>query len=161
MVRSPAVTARRWPYLFLAPFLAVFGTFHLYPLARSLALSFCATPAPHRTTFVGLANYAYLVRDVVFWAAVGNTAVYVVAFLAVQLPLSLGLAVALDDRRVAARGVLRFAFFSTSLVGSVFVAVVFGRLLDPRVGPLGRWSTTPWLADPVLARAPSCWRGCG
>ena len=141
--------SRGWPYLFLAPFVAVFGTFYLYPLGRSLALSLCATPGAGRTRFVGLANYAYLVRDVTFWLAVANTAGYVLAFLAIQLPLSLGLAVALDDRRVAGRRALRFAFFSTSLVGSVFVAVVFARLLDPRHGPV----RVAWLADPLLARA--------
>ncbi len=143
------MTRRPWPYLFLAPFLAVFATFHLYPLGRSLALSFCATPGPGRTRFVGLANYAYLARDVTFWLAVANTAAYVVAFLAVQVPLSLGLAMALDGRRVAGRGALRFAFFAPSLVGPVFVAVVFARLADPRHGPVG----LPWLSDPLLARA--------
>ena len=139
------MTRRAWPYLFLAPFLLVFGTFYLYPLLRSLALSFCATPTPRRTTFIGLANYAYLVRDLTFWLAVANTAAYVAAFLAIQLPLSLGLALALNDRRVVGRNVLRFAFFSTSLVGSVFVAVVFARLLDPRHGPV----RIVWLADPL------------
>ncbi len=143
------MTRRAWPYLFLAPFLAVFALFHLYPLGRSLALSFCATPGAHRTHFIGLANYAYLVHDLTFWLAVLNTAGYVVAFLAIQLPLSLGLAMALDDRRVIGRGALRFAFFSTSLVGSVFVAVVFARLLDPRHGPVH----VVWLGDPFLARA--------
>ena len=141
------------PYLFLAPFLLAFAGFHLYPLGRSLWLSCCATPSPRRTTFVGLANYRYLIGDVTFWLAVANTAAYVVAFLAVQLPVSLGLAVALDDRRVAGRSALRFAFFSTSLVGSVFVAVVFARLLDPHRGPIGHLSREPWLASPLLARA--------
>jgi ABC-type sugar transport system permease subunit len=138
-----------WPYLFLTPFLGLFATFHLYPLVRSLALSFCGTPGAGRVGFVGMANYAYLVRDITFWLAVANTAAYVVAFLAVQLPLSLGLALALNDRRVLGRNGLRFAFFSTSLVGPVFVAVGFSRLLDPRHGPVA----IPWLTDPMLARA--------
>jgi len=148
-VTLAGVNRRGWPYLFLAPFLAVFAAFHLYPLARSLALGFCATPRPGRTVFVGLANYRYLVRDLTFWLAVANTSAYVVAFLAVQVPLSLGLALALNDRRVRARNGLRFAFFSTSLVGPVFVAVGFARLLDPRRGPVA----IPWLSDPLLARA--------
>jgi ABC-type sugar transport system permease subunit len=146
---SLAAVKRAAPYLFLAPFLAVFATFHLYPLGRSLALSLCATPSPRRTAFVGLANYAYLVRDITFWLAVANTAAYVVAFLAVQLPLSLGLAMALNDRRVAGRNALRFAFFSTSLAGSVFAAIIFARLVDPRHGPV----RVAWLASPLLARA--------
>lgn len=143
------VTRRGWPYLFLAPFLIVFATFHLYPLLRSLALSFGTVTHAGHVRFVGLANYAYLAGDLAFWLAVANTAAYVVAFLALQLPLSLGLALALNDRRVFGRTAMRFAFFSTSLVGSVFVAVVFGRLLDPRHGPVH----VVWLASPLLARA--------
>ena len=151
-LRSRPVRRRAAPYLFLAPFLAVFGLFHLYPLGRSLALSFCATPRPGHTVFVGTANYAYLVRDLTFWVAVANTAAYTVAFLIVQVPLSLGLAIALNDRRVAWRSALRLAFFSTSLVGMVFVAVVFRHLMDPRHGPVGLLSREPWLASPVRGR---------
>ena len=147
------MTSRRWPYLFLLPFGLVFATFHGYPLVRSLTMSFCATPGPGRVRFVGLANYAYLLRDVTFWLAVANTAAYVLAFLAVQVPLSLGLAVALDGRRVVGRRAMRLAFFSTSLVGPVFVAVVFARLLDPHGGPAGWISREPWLAGPWTARA--------
>ena len=143
------MTRHWWPYLFLAPFVAVFGAFHLYPLGRSLALSFCATPGGGRVAFVGGANYAYLLRDQTFWLAVANTAAYVLAFLAVQVPLSLGLALALNARRVLLRRPLRLAFFSTSMVGSVFVAVVFARLADPRHGP----ARVAWLTSPVLARA--------
>ena len=164
MVRSPAVTARRWPYLFLAPFMAVFGTFHLYPLARSLALSFCATPAPHRTTFVGLANYAYLARDldVLGWPW-PTPAAYVVAFLAVQVHAVVGARdrAGRPPRGSAANG-LRFAFFSTSLVGSVFVAVV----VRPPAGP-PRGPTRPVVDDrrgsPTRSwpGRPCCWPGCG
>ncbi len=147
------------PYLFLAPFLLPFGAFFLYPLCRSLALSFCATSAGGRPRFVGLANYAYLLGDWTFWLALLNTAIYTALFLAVQVPLSLGLAVLLNSPRVGGRGPLRFAFFATGLVGSVFVAVVFGQLLNPRHDPvaavagfvLGRPVAVPWLTTLVGA----------
>jgi ABC-type sugar transport system permease subunit len=137
---------RLCPYLFLSPFLLLFSLFFLYPLLRSLALSFCSTIGPNHVRFIGLANYAYLLHDIIFWGALANTALYVIAFLAIQIPLSLFLAVQLNNQRVIGRHVLRFAFFSTSLVGPVFVAVLFSQFLSPRQTPI------PWLTNPVLAR---------
>jgi lactose/L-arabinose transport system permease protein len=144
------------PQLFLSPFLLLFTTFFLYPLLRSLWLSFCSTIGPNHVRFIGLRNYAYLLHDVIFWGALANTAVYVIVFLTIQIPLSLFLAVQLNNQRVMGRNVLRFAFFSTSLVGPVFVAVIFAQFLNPRhdviATMLGRPAALPWLTDPVLAR---------
>lgn len=148
------------PYLFLAPFLCLFLLFFAYPLLRSLMLSFCSTIGPHHVRFVGLKNYAYLSKDPLFWGALANTAVYVIAFLAIQIPLSLFLAVQLNNQRVIGRKAMRFAFFSTSLVGPVFVAIIFSQFLNPRHDLIamlcgrivGHAVTIPWLTNPVLAR---------
>jgi ABC-type sugar transport system permease subunit len=148
------------PYAFLSPFLALFAIFFAYPLLRSLALSFCSTIGPNHVRFTGLRNYAYLLHDLLFWGALANTSVYVIAFLLVQIPLSLFLAVQLNHQRSIGRNVLRFAFFSTGLVGPVFVAVIYSQLLSPRhdlialacSSLLRRPVHLPWLTDPVLAR---------
>jgi len=148
------------PYLFLSPFLLLFAVFFLYPLLRSLQLSFCSTIGPNHVRFIGLKNYLYLSHDLFFLLALANTAAYVIAFLLVQIPLSLLLAVQLNHQRVIGREKLRFAFFSTSLVGPVFVAVIFSQFLNPRHDLIallaskvaGRPVALPWLTDPVLAR---------
>jgi ABC-type sugar transport system permease subunit len=159
------------PYLFLAPFLFLFSAFFLYPLLRSLQLSFCSTIGPNHVRFIGLQNYRHLTHDVLFLGALANTAVYVLLFLCVQIPLSLFLAVQLNNKNVIGRKVMRFAFFSTSLVGPVFAAVIFSQFLNPRhdiiamlctqiaqvagehqPGHAGHAVTIPWLTNPVLAR---------
>jgi ABC-type sugar transport system permease subunit len=148
------------PYLFVAPFVLMFSVFLLYPLVRSFVLSFCNTVGPTDVRFTGLANYAYLLHDPYFWIAAANTALYVFAFLLIQVPLSLGLAMLLNSSRVRARSFFRFAFISTHFVGHVFVAVVFAQLLDPRHGPISRLISffsrgaveIPWLTQPILAR---------
>ncbi len=151
---------RLWPYLFISPFLLIFSLFFIYPLLRSLALSFCSTIGPRHVRFIGLRNYYYLSHDVIFWAALANTAIYVVLFLLLQIPLSLFLAVQLNHQRVIGRRLMRFAFFSTSLVGPVFVAVIFSQLLNPRHDLIAavvshtirRPVALPWLTHPVMAR---------
>jgi ABC-type sugar transport system permease subunit len=151
--------ARYAPYLFVAPFVLLFCIFLLYPLLQSIVLSLFDTAGPRARRFIGLGNYAFLLRDKLFWAAVLNTAYYTVCFLAVQIPASLGLALLLNSPRVRFRNALRFAFFSAHLVGHVFVAVLFAMLLSPRQGLLNRAIELlvghpveiDWLGDPDLA----------
>jgi ABC-type sugar transport system permease subunit len=158
------IRQRRWaPYLFLAPFMALFCIFMLYPLSQSFLLSFFKTAGPRNSVFVGLGNYRYLLgHDLLFGLAVANTAGYTLCFLLLQVPLSLGLAIFVNSKRIKFRNAFRFAFFSTYLVGHVFVAVVFFQIFSP-AGLLNKlislvfnrpvtvpWLTSPWLAMPSV-----------
>jgi len=148
------------PYLFVAPFVALFCVFMLYPLGRSIQLSLYKTAGPHSRQFVGLGNYAFFLNDIMFWVAVANTTAFTIAFLCLQIPASLGLALLLNSRMVRFRNFFRFAFFSSHLVGNVFVAVIFLLLLAPRHGLIARllgafyqpWSEIDFLGHPVYAR---------
>lgn len=124
--------AARAPYVFLTPFFVTFLVFGLYPIIRSIVLSFFITYGPRSQTFVGLGNFAFMLGDPDFWIAVRNTAVFAAASLLIQLPLSLALALALNRRRLAGRGTLRLAYFSPRLVGMVFVGVIFRLLFEGR-----------------------------
>ncbi len=147
------------PYLFVGPFGLVFVIFLLYPLVSSLVLSLYDTASPRAMRFVGAGNYRYLLTDWLFWGAVANTAYYTVVFLIVEITLALGLAVLRNSRRVWGRNFLRFAFFSTHLMGHVFVAVLFALLLSPRGGLMNRVLSAitgseveiNWLGRPELA----------
>ena len=110
--------------------------------------------------FVGLDNYRFLLHDWAFRGAVVNTFYFAIVFIALQIPLSLGLAVALNSKRLHGRQFLRFAFFSSHLVGSVFVAVIFNIMLTPRHGLINKaigavfpfiGTETQWTAKPLLA----------
>src|SRR4051812_5131238 len=92
--------ARGSPYLFVMPFVGLFLVFMLYPLARSLVLSFYRSAGPQRNDFIGLSNYTFLLRDWLFWRALLNTVLFTIAFLSLQIPLSLGLALLLNHRAV-------------------------------------------------------------
>ncbi|HWE04611.1 MAG TPA: sugar ABC transporter permease [Tepidisphaeraceae bacterium] len=169
-----AAQVRCAPYLFVFPFAAAFVCFMLYPLARSLTMSFQRTSGASHAYSVGLGNYRYLLHDRLFWLACGNTILFAALFLPIQLVLSLGLALVLNDRRVRFRNVFRFAFFSTYLVGQVFLAVLSYLILAPRQGLLNRfigaifpwigaetnWRATPSLAMPAIVLA-SLWVSIG
>jgi ABC-type sugar transport system permease subunit len=116
----------------------LFGVFFLYPLLRSVTMSLHISSGPGLTRYVGLSHYRFLLRDWLFWLAVGNTILYAIAFLSLQIPLSLGLAMLLNSPFIRFRQCFRFAFFSSNLVGQVFVAMIFSLLLSPRQGLINR-----------------------
>jgi ABC-type sugar transport system permease subunit len=150
--------SRAAPYLFVSPFVVIFSIFQLYPLARSLYLSFHKTAGAGHSVFVGLSNYRFLLgHDLLFGLAVLNTVAYTIAFLALQIPLALGLAVLLNSRAVRFRNLFRFAFFSSYLVGQVFVGVMFYQLfsadgvINRVIGAIaGRSVQIPWLTSPGM-----------
>jgi len=147
------------PYLFVLPFVVLFLCFMLVPLCRSVVLALHKTSGPGAMQFVGLDNFEFVFQDDLFWRAVRNTLTYTVCFLSIQIPASLGLALLLNSRFVRGRDFFRYAFFSTHLVGNVFVAVLFMLLLAPRHGLINRviGAVTPfgtelnWLGKPDLA----------
>jgi len=146
------------PYLFVLPFVALFCTFLLYPLVRSLLLS-VHNPATGR--FIGLSHYRYILSDRLFWWACANTLLFAIAFLTLQVPASLGLAMLLNSPRVRFRPAFRFAFFSSHVVGAVFVSVMFRMLMAPRHGLVnkaidflpGAGGEINWLGDPRFMMA--------
>lgn len=163
---APAIRTSRWfvlqyrlaPYLFVSPFLILFATFGVYPIVKSLLLSFYVTNGPKSAVFVGLQNFWFLLSDPDFHTAVWNTAVFAFWSVFLQLPLSLGLALLLNSVWVKRRELLRLAFFSPNLLGQVFVGVLFSVLFIPQYGLVNRFLhaianiplDTKWLANPNL-----------
>src|SRR3954469_8372812 len=125
----------RWaPWAFAAPFLVLFALFTLWPLAQSLVLAQQQTFGPKSTAYVGLGNFTFIVHDPLFWKAVRNTAVYTLRAIFVQLPIALGLALLLNRPGLKGRAIFRLIFFAPSLVGLVFVGIMFFQLFQKRTG---------------------------
>ncbi len=146
------------PWLFLAPFLATFAVFLVYPLFQSVALALQQTFGPRFSEFVFLANFRDLFADPDFYVALRNTCVYAAASVLLQLPLSLALALLLNRPDVRGRAFFRLIFFSPALVGAVFVGVMFGIIFQRRTGLLnialnrltGFDLDFPWLQEYVM-----------
>jgi ABC-type sugar transport system permease subunit len=151
----------RWaPWFFLAPFLIVFFSFLAWPLLRSVVLSVEQTFGPQTTTFVGLLNFKFLVRDPQFWKAVGNTSLFTLGSVFLQMPVALGLALLLNRRNLRGRAFFRLVFFAPSLVGLVFVAVLVALAFEKRTGLVNIglhalfpvWDLDfPWLENYVMS----------
>ncbi len=157
MRRDPG-TGRFAPWLLLAPFLAVFLLFTIYPALSSVWLSTRQTFGPGVSVPVGLSNFTSLAHDPSFWTALRNTTVFALGSVFIQLPLSLLLAMLLNRPDIRGRAFFRVVLFSPVLVGVVFVAMLFSVLFEKRTGLVNRvlngsvgWDLDfPWLDTYVM-----------
>jgi ABC-type sugar transport system permease subunit len=146
---TQAVGQRRWvPWFFVAPFVLVFLIFTAYPLFQSVLLSMQQTYGPKTSKFVFLNNFKFLFQDPMFWQAMGNTFIFAASSLFIQLPLSLGLALLLNQPHLRGRLFFRLVYFSPSLVGVVFVALLFGPIFEKNTGLLNVWLHSWFGFDP-------------
>src|SRR5829696_8503438 len=82
-----------------APTVLLFLVFMVFPIVFVFYSSFLdwnGIESIFRARWVGLENYRRLLGDDIWWAAVKNTVLYAVAKLAVELPLALVIALALN-----------------------------------------------------------------
>lgn len=161
-------------YAFVAPALAVFLGFVIYPMGYSLWLSFheWSGYTPNWGPFVGLGNYVTLGHDPVFWQSVRNTLVFVVARTPIEVSIAYVLALLLN-RAIPGRAMLRTLFFVPVVLSLVVVTLIFQRIYETNTGFLNRFLTDvglgrlahPWLADPATALwaviAVSVWKNVG
>jgi ABC-type sugar transport system permease subunit len=138
--RRPRSPTPRWaPYLFLAPYAAVTLAFFAYPFAHAIELAFYQTAGPHARVWVGLGNFKYILSDPDFRTAVLNTALFAVFGTAVMIPSSLGLALVLNSGHGRLKSWFRLFFFAPSVVGQIFVGIIFAVILAPDYGLLNRF----------------------
>ena len=148
--------------LFLAPGLSIVGIFFLIPVASAFLLAFTdfdiyALADYRNVRIVGLANFAGLLRNPVFWTALRNTLFFVLVGGPLTVIVSLGAALLLDAKTARWKGFFRTVYFAPFVTTLVAVATVFRFLYHPRFGLLNQFlrvlhvPTVDWLGDPRWA----------
>lgn len=138
---------------FLFPGLVVLGAFVIYPIGRSLWISFHDwSLSGRRTEWIGLANYAELAGDDRFWNAVRVTILYTSIAVAVQTIL--GLAIAYRLRRTTAlTKLMRSAYFFPTIAALATMGLVWRFLLDPQIGLVNGWIGAAGFVSPEWLRS--------
>ncbi len=137
-------------YLFVLPSFTGFLVFVLFPMLFSLLLSFCnwsLISGLEQIKIVGLKNFALLMQDYQFVAAVTNTLFYTVATVPVTVILGFLLAVLLN-KYVYARDALKIAVFMPYISSLVAVSVVWRVILYPSFGPVNEFLRSIGISDP-------------
>ncbi len=115
-----------------------FLLFQAFPLVSSFWLGFHRYDPAGAPDWIGLGNYAYLLRsDPVFWPAVRVTLIYACVVVPVGLLVSLGLALLLDYQGRSA-AVFRGIFFLPALLPAAASGVLWVFIFDTHYGLLNR-----------------------
>lgn len=128
-----------WIFLFLLPFLLLFGAFTLWPLVATVVYSFFdwnGIDALSAQNFSGLGNYQELLRDPLFWQSFWNTLLFALANTAIKLPLSLFLAIILTRKWLWFKRFFRTVFFVPIILPVALAGQIFTFLLNPSNGAL-------------------------
>lgn len=148
-------------YLFILPFLVVFIIFSIYPIIRTLYLSFTDFNGFTEAQFVGIDNYTRLVKDSIFWKAFGNTLRMWIINIVAQLGLAFLLTIIFSDIKYKIKGlsIFRALFYLPNLIAMTSVAFLFAQLLDWQYGTINQMlveagvitSKINWLGQPKTA----------
>lgn len=152
------------PWLFMAPYLVLFGVFVIAPIVYGfwISLHMYDYTLPGKP-FVGAQNYIDLVTPgsitfSVFWNAMEATAIFTV--LSVPLLLVIPLLIALVmNRKFPGRNLFRAVYFAPYVLGVAVIAVLWRYLLDANIGPINYYLGRLGLPDDIawLTTLPAAW----
>jgi multiple sugar transport system permease protein/cellobiose transport system permease protein len=164
---------RKWPYLFLLPFLLAYGIFMVFPMIYSLYLSTFNWNGITQKTFVGLGNYIRLFRsDRLFLKSILNT--IIIMFMSLPATLFLGLILAFCLYNIGrSRRFFQVLNFMPYFTTPVAIGFIFSYIFDWNSGILNGvltklgifkehffWLQNPWASRTIVALM-IIWRNFG
>ena len=127
----------RLAWLLIAPALAGFLVFAVYPLVRGFYLSFTSFHVLSPAQWTGLANYRQLIHDGTFWSSVEVT-IYFVA-LSVGIGILFSLVTAVIMHRLTRSTVIRGLVLLPFLISGVIAGLVWSWMLQSQLGIVNIW----------------------
>src|SRR5690606_39055669 len=116
------------------PALAVFLVFVVWPVIKAIQYSLYSWKGyGPLVDFVGLKNFAYVLGNEVFQDALVHNLIIVVASIAIQLPVGLGIALLLN-RKIRGQGLLRTLVFVPYVLSEVIAGVIWRQMMTANYG---------------------------
>lgn len=158
--------------LFLSPALTILLVFNIYPIFKSLQMSFY-TDYDYFNDVVyerGLDNFLFLLQDPDFHLAMRNTVVFVLGVVPLSILLSLGIASLLNSK-IKFQKLFRTIYFLPFVTSVVAVSIVWRWIFHGSYGLLNYFlgwfgvDAISWITDPQWSMTAliilSIWRGLG
>jgi multiple sugar transport system permease protein len=144
-------------YLFILPHFLFFTLFILYPIFRGLQISFYDWKIMLQTQhFIGLANYQALLDDKAFWQIMGQTGLFMLYTVAVNVILGLLVATGLK-RPFFGSNFFRVLFYAPAILSVSVLGIIGIRVWDTQLGIINYFVTTllqgpriSWLGTPAM-----------
>jgi multiple sugar transport system permease protein len=154
-------------YACLLPSVLLMLLIVVLPVVNVFLMAFAENDSAGRiVTLTGMENFRQLFADPLFPQVMQQTLVWTVAMLLIATPLSIALALVLQQD-FPGRSLARAVVFAPWAVSFVFTAVVWRYIYDPYYGHLnsvmriflGREFHASWLGSPTTAMASVIWVG--
>lgn len=172
MPERPTLLKTLKAFLYLLPALIILVTFNIYPIIKSILISFY-TDYDYFKEIVkarGLANYKYVLTDSEFWVSMKNTLIFVVGVVPLSIIISMAIAILLNQK-IKFRSLFRTVYFIPFVTSVVAVSIVWRWIFNTDYGLLnyflGWFGVSPikWLSDPHWAMPAliilAIWKGLG
>lgn len=142
-------------WCFLIPFLIFYVSFLLFPILRGLYLSFFNAALGRESVFIGLENYATMLKDGGFWEALFNTLFFVVISTPAIVLVGFVFAMFINSK-LKGTTFLRISFFSPFVLSMAVVTGLWVFIYQPYTGLVTSltaifgieemfWLNTKWL----------------
>jgi multiple sugar transport system permease protein len=142
------------PYLFLAPFLALFACFFFAPFFYALSQSVYKVQrsglglGPPTVVWAGADNYVKALHDPEFWDGVGRVLLFGAVQIPVMLVVALALALLMDSSVIRLRRFFRLTYFLPYAVPGVVAVIMWGFFYSPGFSPIVQLFKLAQLAPP-------------
>ena len=157
-------------YVFVAPYIIHLLVFTTFPLVFSFLLIFHRWDIISPLQWVGLDNFAKLAKDTLFFKSIGNTIIFLLIHIPLQIFISLFLAEFLNQK-IRFRGFFRASYFLPVVVSGVVVTILWQQLYAQDLGVINTvlikigleklpWLTSIRLAMPSIAIM-ATWKNIG
>ncbi|MBN1407546.1 MAG: sugar ABC transporter permease [Calditrichaceae bacterium] len=143
-------------YLMSMPYLISFVLFVAFPLIFSFILIFHKWNIVTPMEWVGMRNFVRLFQDVLFFKSIGNTLVFLLIHIPLQIIVALLLAVLLNQK-IKFRGFFRAIFFLPVIISGVVITILWNQLYNYETGLFNLllmkigFTRIPWVNDPSWA----------
>ena len=129
----PAQRDTFWAYVFLAPAIAFFVVFFIYPVVRAVQYSLYYWPlGAAQKEYLGIGNYLHLfLSDPLFLTSIWNTVRFTLGTLVPTLGIALILALLLNQPGLRGRSIFRAIYFIPVVSSLVAVSFVWRWMLEP------------------------------
>jgi multiple sugar transport system permease protein len=159
-------------YLYLVPVIVVLAGTVLFPILKAMHMSMYnhVLIKPNEYRYVGLANYARLLHDDVFWLSLQNSFFWVFGSVSLQFLGGFAAALLLHES-FRGRALVRTITLLPWIIPGVVVALIWEFIYQPNYGLLNdilnrtglmtervAWLSSPSLAMPAVI-ATNVWRG--
>lgn len=170
MVGESKIKKALWVSFFIFPAFAGLVIFTIIPIVFSFTLTLFQWDLITPIKFVGLANFARIITDDLFWNALVHTLSFIGGYIPLVMIVGLMAAILLNSP-IRAKGFFRAAFFIPVISSWIAVALLWTWMFNPKFGLVNYFlllfkiNGPAWLYDPSWAMTAiiitSVWKDTG